>query len=68
MKGFRERLKRDLREIAPFNAKPRLFFPENPIVDAWQGGKWMANSVENWLNKSDYKEDPAIIFNKCNKY
>lgn len=68
MKGFRERLKVELHKIAPFNAKPRLFFPKDPVIDSWQGGRWMVNSAENWIDRSEYNEDPQSVFNKFVKY
>lgn len=70
MKGFRERLKADLVEIAPKEAKPNLRFPDDPVLATWQGEKLVINfsKTEPWLNKSEYEEDPDSVFNKFVQY
>lgn len=68
MKGFRERLKKDLHEIAPSYGRPRLFFPDDAILNSWQGSKWMNQSIEDWLEISDYKEDHEVVFNRYVNY
>ncbi|KAK8890812.1 hypothetical protein M9Y10_028011 [Tritrichomonas musculus] len=70
MKGFRERLKADLEEIAPSEAKVTLRFPEDPILAPWLGEKLSINfsKSEPWLNRSEYEEDPDAVFHKFVQY
>ncbi|EAY19095.1 Actin family protein [Trichomonas vaginalis G3] len=66
LKGLKERLLNELTELNPLNAKPRMYFPEDPITSCWKGEALSAkfDAEENWLFAEQYKADPKAVFEK----
>ncbi|TRY75044.1 hypothetical protein TCAL_07010 [Tigriopus californicus] len=59
MPGFRERILKDVRELAPNEFKVIVRLPEDPISYAWQGGAALADDPifrELSVSKLDYQE------------
>ncbi|KAJ8032214.1 Actin-related protein 6 [Holothuria leucospilota] len=57
--GFKERVERDVRAMAPLNYDVRVTLPEKPITYSWQGGK-LFSAAENFkelcVTKKEYEE------------
>ena len=67
MKGFRERLEKELAAIKPANVQFHCRYPEDdPTLVTWKGAALSAkfDSKENWLSDDDFKENPNCIFEK----
>ncbi|KAK3588984.1 hypothetical protein CHS0354_031237 [Potamilus streckersoni] len=67
MKGFEERLKHELRLLAPDNAKINITAPNNRQYTVWLGGALLASSAtfqEMWISKKEYQEHGHNIVNK----
>lgn len=63
IKGMKERIYKEIKKLAPKNAKIRLHTPSNPENCSWIGGniissleiaKKMWISVKEWMEKGDY--------------
>ncbi|KAL7306052.1 hypothetical protein TKK_0001514 [Trichogramma kaykai] len=66
--GFRERLLKDVRSLAPEEYKINIHLPENPITYAWEGGSLLAND-SNYsslvVKKEEYEEEgQAVCYDK----
>ncbi|TPP64737.1 Actin protein 6 [Fasciola gigantica] len=58
--GFVERLRLDLRSVAPDDLPVNIFKPNNPQVYAWEGGALLANETEDLkrflVTRAEYEE------------
>ncbi|THD28161.1 Actin protein 6 [Fasciola hepatica] len=58
--GFVERLRLDLRALAPDDLPVNIFKPNNPQVYAWEGGALLANETEDLkrflVTRAEYEE------------
>ncbi|KOX79293.1 Actin-related protein 6 [Melipona quadrifasciata] len=58
--GFRERIYKEVRSLAPAEYKINVYLPENPITYAWHGGKTLSKdpAFSNLLvTREDYEEE-----------
>eukprot|EP00300_Choanocystis_sp_HF-7_P017006 c19609_g1_i1.p1 GENE.c19609_g1_i1~~c19609_g1_i1.p1 ORF type:complete len:483 (-),score=109.84 c19609_g1_i1:92-1540(-) len=67
--GFKERLQKDLKGLAPGRARVRVEAPEDPAIAVWVGGSILAklSTFEALcVTKAEYDEvGPSIIHKKC---
>ena len=64
IKGMKERIYKEMKKIAPKNAKVRLHTPSNPELCAWIGGNIISSleiSKEMWITSKEYMEKGDII-------
>ena len=64
MKGMKERIYKEMKKIAPKNAKVRLHTPSNPELCSWIGGNIISSleiSKEMWITSKEYMEKGNII-------
>ncbi|XP_071941751.1 actin-related protein 6-like [Antedon mediterranea] len=63
--GFRERVERDVRSMAPQEYHVNVFLPKNPVEYAWHGGKCISKSDEfsskMCVSKKEYEESGQSI-------
>ena len=67
MKGMKERIYKEMKKIAPKNAKVRLHTPSNPELCSWIGGNIISSleiSKEMWITSKEYMEKGNIINKK----
>jgi centractin len=64
IKGMKERIYKEMKKIAPKNAKVRLHTPNNPELCSWIGGNIISSleiSKQMWVSKKEYMEKGDII-------
>ncbi|KAK6627362.1 hypothetical protein RUM44_009839 [Polyplax serrata] len=62
--GFRDRVEKEIRALAPDHFDVRVTMPEDPIQYAWKGGALLANSEsfsEMTVSRKDYEEKGYAI-------
>ncbi|KAG7246308.1 hypothetical protein CRUP_015206, partial [Coryphaenoides rupestris] len=62
--GFRERVHRDVRALAPTEFPVSVLLPPNPVSYAWEGGKLLADNPdydEMVVTREDYEENGHFI-------
>ncbi|XP_033113780.1 actin-related protein 6-like [Anneissia japonica] len=63
--GFRERVERDVRSMAPQEYNVNVFLPKNPIEYAWHGGKLLGQSDDilskMCVSRKEYEENGQSI-------
>ena len=64
IKGMKERIYKEIKKIAPKNAKVRLHTPSNPEYCSWIGGNIISSleiSKEMWISQNEWMEKGDIL-------
>uniref|UniRef100_A0A3B4E8B2 Actin-related protein 6 n=1 Tax=Pygocentrus nattereri TaxID=42514 RepID=A0A3B4E8B2_PYGNA len=65
--GFRDRVYKEVRALAPAEFQVSVVLPQNPICYAWEGGKLLAENPdfeEMVVTREDYEENGHCIYEK----
>merc|ERR1719387_1423816 len=67
--GLEGRMKRELKELAPPNARICVIAPEQRDFSVWQGGSIMASLApfqRMWITREEYDDSgPNVVHHKC---
>ena len=66
IKGMKERMYKEIKKLAPKNAKVRLHTPSNPENCSWIGGNIISSlemSKEMWISNNEWMEKGEYIIN-----
>ena len=70
MKGFVERLNKELNRVSPSTITPKIIVPEDPILACYHGEVTSASidSGHSWISLDEYEEDPEGVARRFKTY